>query len=231
MQSIPNLDLHPNANASPQQRVGPKLPTPRRLPVILFAMALSKRLQQVQEIAEPIVLDFSKWSMAELEASQIDFGQAQKGKSYAQVWNEAQGWVTWFVQHYEKSNKPAHQKFLHYVTLKVEKAELTKQKIPVVDNVEAPKKIPQTHQIPKIKAKAKGRSSARTEETPCPWDDVEDPSIFEMIDAEEIEEVPVLEPLWPNTSQLEARVANMENALSRVMEFLEQNHAVQQNNN
>jgi hypothetical protein len=60
---------------------------------------------------------------------------------------------------------------------------------------------------------------------------VEDPSIFEMIDTEEIEEVPVLEPLWPNTSQLEARVANMENALSRVMEFLEQNHAVQQNNN
>ena len=36
---------------------------------------------------------------------------------------------------------------------------------------------------------------------------------------------------WPNTSQLEARVANMENALSRVMEFLEQNHAVQENNN
>jgi hypothetical protein len=119
-------------------------------------MALSKRLQQVQEIAEPIALDFSKWSMADLEASQIDFGQAQKGKSYAQVWNEAQGWVTWFVQHYETSNKPAHQKFLHYVTLKVEKAELTKQKIPVVDNVEAPKKIPQPHQIPKIKAKAKG---------------------------------------------------------------------------
>jgi hypothetical protein len=194
-------------------------------------MALSKRLQQVQEIAEPIALDFSKWSLADLEASQIDFGQVQKGKSYAQVWNEAQGWITWFVQNYEKSNKPAHQKFLHYVTLKIERAELTKQKIPVVDHVEVPKKIPQTHQTPKIKAKTKGRSSARSEEVPCPWDDVEDPSIFEMIDTEENEEVPVMEPLWPNTSQLEARVANMENALSRVMEFLEQNHAVQENNN
>ena len=146
-------------------------------------MALSKRRQQMQEMVEPVALDFSKWSMAELESSQIDFSQAHKGKSYAQVWSEEQKWVTWFVQHYEKPNKPSHRKFLHYVTLKVERAELMDQKIPVTDKGEVPKKPPQS--LVAMKAKAKGQSSTTAEDTPCPWDDVEDPSIFEMINVED----------------------------------------------
>ena len=193
-------------------------------------MALSKRLQMVQEKTEPVRYDFSMWSMAELEDSLIDFGQTHKGKTYAHMWDQEQQWITWFVQHYEKSSKPNHQKFIHFVSLKVERAELTQQKIPMVEKGEIPKKPPASLAMPKVKAKAKGRSSSRPEEIPCPWDDVEDPSMFEMLsNAGEIEEVPDVEPLWPSTSNLEARVAQMENALARVMDFLEQNHANQEN--
>ena len=86
-------------------------------------MSLFKRLQQVQDVTEPACLDFSQWSMADLEASKIDFGKQQLGKTYQQVWEEEQRWAIWLNQHYhETSTRMEHQKFVHFVTMKVERA-------------------------------------------------------------------------------------------------------------
>lgn len=195
-------------------------------------MSLSKRLQKVQETVEPTKEDFSQWSMAELEASVIDFGQAQKGKTFATVWEESQPWVTWFVQHYEKSAKSSHQKFVHYVNLKVERAELTGTKVPVSENpVSQPTQSPEQQVInrSKMMARAKAKAMMRPVVTasPDPWIEEEDPIMYELITDPGEPSHHVIEEQVPGASQLEMRVINMENALARVMEFLEQQHASQ----
>eukprot|EP00435_Cladocopium_sp_Y103_P057212 s976_g19.t1 len=178
--------------------------------------------------APPPVMDFGHLSMADLEETKLDFGQKHLGKTYAQVWEADQRWITWFCQHYEGSRKPAHQKFLHFVSLKVERAELTGETIPVTEPNEMPKKMPCSLMQPKAKSKMPPARSSRVE----PWEETEeDPSLFEFIP--EIEE-PSIQPAAGAAvipTALEIRVMQMENALARVMDFLEQNHAARENAN
>lgn len=199
-------------------------------------MSLSKRLQRVQETTEPSKEDFSQWSMADLEVSTIDFGKQQKGKTYATVWEEDQPWITWFVQHYEKSAKSSHQKFIHYVNLKVERAELTGTKIPVTEKSEGYPTISPEQQVinrSRMMARAKAKAMSR-HVTPIEsdlWNEEEDPLMYELISNPVETAGPVAEEPIPCPSQLEMRVINMENALARVMDFLEQNHANRENLN
>jgi hypothetical protein len=139
--------------AIPSHRRGPSALFQVQPLTVLIAMALSKRLQQMQQEPELTKMDFTHLSMSELEASKLDFGQKHLGKTYAQVWKEDQPWVTWVVQHYEKSLKPAHQKFMYYVTAKVERAELMGEKIPVKVQGETTKDPPRTLMMPKAKAR------------------------------------------------------------------------------
>ena len=199
-------------------------------------MSLSKRLQRVQENLEPSKEDFSQWSMADLEVSTIDFGKQQKGKTYATVWEEDQPWITWFVQHYEKSGKSSHQKFLHYVNLKVERAELTGTKIPVKEKSEGYSTISPEQQVinrSRMMALAKAKAMSRhvTQLESELWNEEEDPLMYELISNPVKTTGPVPKEPTPCPSQLEMRVINMENALARVMNFLEQNHANQENLN
>ena len=190
-------------------------------------MSLSKRLQQVQEIKTPAPLDFSQWSLADLEESKIDFGKQQLGKKYRQVWEEEQHWVKWFVQHYETSTKMEHQKFIHFVNLKVERAENSGQTVPATLPMEVPKNVPRSMIM--TKAKAKSQTRPQSPGRPCPWDDVEDHSVFTLIEDNTENQVnePAGDDMYP-ASPLEIRVMQIENALARVMNFLEQNHAAQQ---
>ena len=48
---------------------------------MLIAMALSKRLQQMQE-TEVVKMDFNHLSMSELEETKLDFGQKHLGKTF-----------------------------------------------------------------------------------------------------------------------------------------------------
>lgn len=136
--------------------------------------------------------------------------------------------MTWFVQHYAKSPKPAHQQFIHFVTLKVERAELTGQRIAVIEPGEAMQAPPRSLMMPKAKVRPNHQQKRQEMPAPCPWEEEpEDASIFELI----LEgTMPPYQPPQaenpPNTA-LEMRVINMENALARVIEFLEQNHASQ----
>ena len=211
----------------PSSRPGPSANYQVSQSITVIAMSLSKRLQQVQEIKTPAPLDFSQWSLADLEESKIDFGKQQLGRKYRQVWEDEQCWVKWFVQHYEKSMKMEHQKFLHFVSLKVERAEHSGQTVPVTLPREVPKNVPRS--VTMAKAKAKSQARPLSPGRPCPWDDVEDPSVFTLIE-DNIENQmtePAGEDMYP-ANPLEIRVMQIENALARVMDFLEQNHAAQQ---
>ena len=185
---------------------------------------------------DPPKRDFTQWAMIDLEKSIIDFGKQQKGKTYLQVWEEEQAWISWFVQHYEKSAKYEHQKFIYFVDAKVERAELTGTKIPVTDQSEGYQKssaeqqvINRSRMIAKAKAKASIRPMPHIETDP--WTVDEDPTAYELITDPGEPSNPVLEEHIPDVSQIEMRVINMENALARVMEFLEQQHSNRENVN
>eukprot|EP00435_Cladocopium_sp_Y103_P072556 s26_g40.t1 len=106
----------------------------------------------------------------------------------------------------------------------VERAELTGETIQVQAPASPVKIPPKSLMMPK--AKAKSASRPMPEEVPCAWDDVEDPSIFELIgETEDSHQNIPAGSTDPNPSALEIRVIQMENALARVMDFLEQNHA------
>ena len=79
------------------------------------------------------------------------------------------------------------------------------------------------------KAKAKSQTRPQSPGRPCPWDDMEDHSVFTLIEDNTENQVngPAGEDMYP-ASPLEIRVMQIENALARVMNFLEQNHAAQQ---
>jgi hypothetical protein len=220
--------------AKPSHHRGPIALFQVRPLTVLIAMALSKRLQQMQQEPELTKMDFTHLSMSELEASKLDFGQKHVGKTYAQVWTEDQPWVTWVVQHYEKSLKPAHQKFMYlYVTAKVERAELMGEKIPVKAQAEATKNPPRTLMMPKAKARPHVQQDHQEMPTMHSWEeeiDTCDGTRFEMISEGTM---PPYQPPQeePVPTALEMRVINMENALARVMEFLEQRHATREDLN
>lgn len=217
--------------AEPSHHRGPIALFQDRPLTVLIAMALSKRLQQMQQEPELTKMDFTHLSMSELEASKLDFGQKHLGKTYAQVWKEDQPWVTWVVQHYEKSLKPAHQKFMYYVTAKVERAELMGEKIPVKAQSEPTRDPPRTLMMPKAKARPQVQQEHQDTPTMSSWEEeIEtiDGTRFEMISEGTM---PPYQPPQeePVPTALEMRVINMENALARVMDFLEQQHANREN--
>ena len=55
--------------------------------------------------------------------AKIDFGSAHLGRTYSEMWEKEGKYVKWFQASYHSSNKVNHQKFIHYVSLRVTYAE------------------------------------------------------------------------------------------------------------
>lgn len=144
--------------------------------------------------------------MEQLENSTIDFGEAQKGKTYAEVWSNHQDWVLWFTQHYEKSNKPSHQQLMHYINLMVESAEMHEGYVPV----SAPEPALGIRPKAKTKPKAAAAMSISAETASLPESDH-----FEMVN--------------PMMLNLEQRMLRMEEAMTQIVSFIESKGAQQEN--
>lgn len=160
---------------------------------------LSQRLKTLQVETTPVKLNFDHLSMEQLEECVIDFGEAQKGKTYAEVWANSQDWVLWFTQHYEKSNKPSHQQFIHYVNVMVGQTEMNEGYIPI----SAPE--PSVMELrPKSRAKAKAQ-----------------PAMSVSAEIESLPDTDNFEVIPPVVQNLESRMNRMEDALARVVAFIE----------
>ena len=181
------------------------------------------RLQRMQSapVDSASKLDLEAYTLDQLETMKIAFGKQQIGKTFATVWKHEQRWVTWFLQHYQESKKPEHMLLIRYVELKVERAKMEDQTIPLT-SAENPPKIsyaqnsPQSYAMPKTKAAAKARP------TPDPWVNAETESHFEFLtELEDVvtQENPALTD--PHVINLEQRIYQMENALFRVINFIE----------
>eukprot|EP00435_Cladocopium_sp_Y103_P004684 s825_g1.t1 len=164
---------------------------------VMFATL--KQLQVAGEIQKP---SFDHLSMQQLEESVIDFGQAHKGRTYLEE---------------------SHLRFLHFLNLKIERAELTGASI----TINPGPKMMKGYQ-PKMKAKAMPRpmSSQGPEEIPILDEDQED--IFEFLPAEM--EMPMQATVihqeqmahhQEQMAHLESRVLSMEDTLSRILAHLE----------
>ena len=132
--------------------------------------------------------------MKQLEDSVIDFGQAQLGLKYQEVWERHQDWVTWFINKYEKSAKENHQRFLHFVQLKIERAELEGTNIPL--NV-GPK-------TPAAKSKMKPKAAPRQiyQVPVANMPNMDEEELFELLPTEEGDVHPSHRDAWESSSTL-----------------------------
>jgi len=182
---------------------------------------LARRLQKVQQPETAAVFDFSHLSMDQLETSKINFGKTHVGKSYLHMWTREQKWVLWFTQHYAQSQKYDHRMFLYYVEKKIERCELTGMKVSLNSATEEIKAAQSSnpHGVqPKAKPQRGQTGKTPVEDIPATvWDYEEDPELFEML--------PEAEPVWTASTedQMELRMVSVENALSRIITFIEQN--------
>lgn len=175
---------------------------------------LSMRLKALQVPGETPQFNFDHLSMKQLEDSVIDFGQAQLGLKYLEVWERHQDWVTWFINKYEKSAKESHQRFLHFVQLKIERAELAGKNIPLNAG-------PKTSMVkPKMKPKAAPRQIYQVPVANMPDLD-EGEELFELLPTEEEMSAPAIGVPGNPIEHLETRMLHMEDALSRILAHLE----------
>jgi len=184
--------------------------------------SLAARLQQIQLPASEMRPDMTHLSLDQLRNQKITFGRTHTGRSFQHMWDNEQGWITWFVQRYSESTKAEHLIFLRYVELEVEHAELTGTQVPVINLKDIEKVMTTTNsqtvtlptprtQVPKAKAKSMPMNLPEVNV----WGEEEDPELFAVIQSE------------PNATtqssitNLENRILGIENALAAIMQHIE----------
>ena len=85
------------------------------------AAALIARLARVMGEAKKEA--FKLLSLDEMGQAKIDFGSAHLGRTYSEMWEKEGKYVKWFQASYHSPNKVNHQKFIHYISLRVTYAE------------------------------------------------------------------------------------------------------------
>lgn len=174
-------------------------------------MSLSQRLRQlqVQSVVEPVAVDHL--TLEELSSEVVTFGQKFNGRTFEDTWQD-QEWIQFMINRYQKSQKESHRRFMKYVELKVEALEQNQGVIPRGSQVGGLNR-------PQAKAKATAKSHAApsliSSLGESDWDipsEMYEPAIMDH------RALPASED-W---MAMQARMLNMENALTRVIQHLEQ---------
>lgn len=94
--------------------------------------SLYQRLKkvQVQEKHEG-GKNFDQYSLDQLKQMKVAFGQVGRGSTFIHMWDTNQSWVGWVVSHFEKSPQEEHAIFIHFVTLMIERLEMSGEKVKV----------------------------------------------------------------------------------------------------
>ena len=87
--------------------------------------SLSDRWSKLElKSTEEFLPEFGQYSIIELGDTVVTWGTTHKGRRFQEVWCEHQSYVKWFLDHYSKSTKLDHQKFIFFIQLKIERLEL-----------------------------------------------------------------------------------------------------------
>ena len=99
--------------------------------------------------------DITKYELSELENMTVQFGTTHVGKKFSTMWKEEQGWISWFVPRYNKSEKMDHRLMIRYIDLKVQEAENWNHKVPVTPS---PKDVMKNKPMPKSLMQSKSKA-------------------------------------------------------------------------
>ena len=168
-----------------------------QLPVRAVDMSLLDQFQIFRakndgENLESLTLD-------QLAGQKIDFRKAKMNQTYEEAFQDLE-WTNFMVSRYEKSDKPAHQKFLRYVKLRIQSGQNTPLKSKGVKTVDT-----------KIKVKSQGATSHMA----MPVGEEEDSEWEEMFTHQ-------VRPKEEISAEVESRLNRMEEALAQVISHLQQ---------
>lgn len=182
--------------------------------------SLSKRLNQALT-KEPATRSAAVEGMTleQLSREKVTWGNAHQGESFDEAWKDSE-WVKFMVNRYGQSHKEGHQKFAKFVELKV--TELENNQEPVMPRRGTSQRGGYAAPTSKSKAAPKTASAPSTE---CSWQMAGE----EEVDSEpEMYAHPTMGAVVEQGEMMEAlqqRVLNMESALSRVINHLEEQNS------
>ena len=160
--------------------------------------------------------DHLQTSMEELSSQVITFGKTHRGRTYHDMWEQESKYCQWFLSTYEKSTKIERRRFIHFLEMKIERAEL---ELSLPDT--APKSSEDQGPIhPRAKVKAKSKMLAKSRPSIQPQDIIdlqeeEDP----WTNLEDMEST-VPEAVYSDVASLQSRMLTMESNLQEVINHL-----------
>jgi len=181
--------------------------------------SLLERLQKIQVQKVEELPDLSQDPLEQLNMMKVDFGTKYRGRKFQDVWETDQQWINWFLKHYQDSTKGSHRLMIHYIGLKIERAELEGSVVTVTEPQPQPSKTsalkgngkplnPSWSPKPKVMPAKELRVYLEPEEQSV-WD-------LDEMESEMPIEVPV------DVSHLEQRMLHMENAIQTILQAVEQ---------
>ena len=176
--------------------------------------SLLNRLKKLQVVQPEELPDLTKYSLEQMDQMKVEFGTKHAGRTFLEVWNTNQQWLTWFLKHYHASTKGVHRLLIKYIELKIERAELENQVIPVTEPQ------PQVTKDACIKEPEKPSLGLLPKAKAAPWylPEVDEMSVWDQDVTSQasmpVEHTEVL-PQWEN------RMQQMEGAIQAIMHHLE----------
>ena len=176
--------------------------------------SLVNRLKKLQVVQPEELPDLTKYSLEQMDQMKVEFGTKHAGRTYLEIWNTDQQWVMWFLKHYHASTKGVHRLLIKYIELKIERAELENQVIPVTEPQ------PQVTKDACIKEPEKPSLGLLPKAKAAPWylPEVDEMSVWDQDVTSQasmpVEHTEVL-PQWEN------RMQQMEGAIQAIMHHLE----------
>ena len=178
------------------------------------AAALSARLARVmgeakKEEARDQFEAFQLLPLNEMGQTKIDFGSAHLGRTYSEMWEKEAKYVKWFQASYHSSNKVNHQKFIHYISLRVTYAEHQ-----LGLNSQDPQPSPSQRPLhPAIKSKAKAKPIQ--EVTPQDLADLAEDESWEPV-----QEIEIQPEIHTEMAAMDTRLQTIEGAMQEIIAHL-----------
>ena len=151
--------------------------------------------------------EYQGMSYEQLSQMQIAFGEAKVNQTFIHVIKDDPKYVAWFLKKYSDSKKAAHQPFLYFIQLYVERMELLQDRDPEMPVTEAQ----QIHLEPKSRAMpprpddALSQESGSASEHDKPWSLIQEENSVTQ----------------GELSAQRERISNMENSLAQITQQLQ----------
>ena len=182
--------------SGPRVRAEKSLSDPNSLDSIHVASGETQGIYQ-GKIDAVLNVPFEEMTMEQLSQSKVEFGKSKLNQTFAEAFQDQQ-WTMFIVKNYEKSSKPEHRKFLHYVDMMVKGPDPVGRKTCV-------------------KSKSKPPTSASASTKPAP--DVQE--FEEMSEPWEIPDAEMIASLHGHQVELFQRMYTIENTLKQVVDHLQ----------